>query len=118
MAEPYNLSQTIIGFIFVLYLVGSVSSAVMGTLSDHYGHGIIIVISVIIQLVGILLTLFMPLIVNMLNRVALPFGLNSLSQKVAIDQMRNNNPERTAHEGVSAAYRNVEKPERNNSFNS
>lgn len=43
MTEPYNLSQTIIGFIFVLYLVGSVSSAVMGTLSDHYGHGIIIV---------------------------------------------------------------------------
>lgn len=27
-------------------------------------------------------------LVNMLNRVALPFGLNSLSQKVAIDQLR------------------------------
>lgn len=74
MAEPYNLSQTIIGFIFVLYLVGSVSSAVMGTLSDHYGHGIIIVISVIIQLVGILLTLFMPLIVKIIGLAIFTYG--------------------------------------------
>ena len=74
MTEPYNLSQTIIGFIFVLYLVGSVSSAVMGTLSDHYGHGIIIVISVIIQLVGILLTLFMPLIVKIIGLAIFTYG--------------------------------------------
>ena len=58
----------------MLYLVGSVSSAVMGTLSDHYGHGIIIVISVIIQLVGILLTLFMPLIVKIIGLAIFTYG--------------------------------------------
>lgn len=74
MNEPYNLSQTVIGFIFVLYLVGSVSSAVMGTLSDHYGHGIIIIISMIIQLAGIIITGFSPLIVKILGLAVFTYG--------------------------------------------
>lgn len=74
MNEPYNLSQTVIGFIFVLYLVGSVSSAIMGTLSDHYGHGIIIIISMIIQLAGIIITGFSPLIVKILGLAVFTYG--------------------------------------------
>ena len=74
MNEPYNLSQTIIGFIFVIYLVGSVSSAVMGTLSDHYGHGIIIMISMLIQLAGIIITGFSPLIVKILGLAVFTYG--------------------------------------------
>lgn len=74
MNEPYNLSQTVIGFIFVLYLVGSVSSAIMGTLSDHYGHGIIIIISMIIQFAGIIITGFSPLIVKILGLAVFTYG--------------------------------------------
>ena len=74
MAEPYNLSQTIIGFIFVIYLVGSVSSAIMGSLSDRYGHGKIIIVCVIIQLIGIILTIFVPLIVKIIGLAIFTYG--------------------------------------------
>lgn len=74
MNEPYNLSQTVIGFIFILYLVGSISSAVMGTLSDHYGHGIIIIISMVIQIAGIIITAFSPLIVKIIGLAVFTYG--------------------------------------------
>lgn len=74
LAEPYNLSQTIIGFIFVIYLVGSVSSAIMGSLSDRYGHGKIIIVCVIIQLIGIILTIFVPLIVKIIGLAIFTYG--------------------------------------------
>lgn len=74
MNEPYNLSQTVIGFIFVLYLVGSASSAIMGTLSDHYGHGCMIIISIIIQFIGILITLFTPLILKIVGLAIFTYG--------------------------------------------
>ena len=35
MEPPYNLSQTIIGFIFLIYLVGTFSSAWMGKMADQ-----------------------------------------------------------------------------------
>ncbi len=74
MEAPYNLSQTVIGFVFVLYLIGSLSSAIMGSLSDRYGHGIMIVISIVIQLVGILITLFMPLFVKIIGLAVFTYG--------------------------------------------
>ena len=74
MNEPYNLSQTVIGFIFILYLVGSISSAVMGTLSDHYGHGIIIIISMVIQIAGIIITAFSPLIIKIIGLAVFTYG--------------------------------------------
>lgn len=74
LSEPYNLSQTIIGFIFILYLVGSISSTIMGALSDRYGHGIIIVVSIIIQIIGILLTLFMSLVVKIVGLAIFTYG--------------------------------------------
>lgn len=61
IAPPYNLSQTAIGFIFTMYLVGTVSSAVMGGLSDRYGNGLIMCLSGLIMLAGILLTLAISL---------------------------------------------------------
>lgn len=67
LAELYNLSQTIISFIFILYLVGSISSNIMGALSDRYGHGIIIVVSISIQIIDILLILFMSLVVKIVG---------------------------------------------------
>jgi len=38
LAPPFLLSQSAIGAIFVVYLLGSVASAVMGRLADRYGR--------------------------------------------------------------------------------
>lgn len=61
IAPPYSLSQTAVGFVFMMYLVGTVSSTVMGGLSDRYGNGKIMSLSALIMLFGILLTLAAPL---------------------------------------------------------
>ena len=38
LAPPFSLSQTTVGFIFVLYLTGAVSSAVVGDLAGRFGR--------------------------------------------------------------------------------
>ena len=37
IAPPYSLSQTVVGFIFIVYIVGTFSSTWMGMLADQYG---------------------------------------------------------------------------------
>ena len=61
LAEPYGLSQTAVGFVYLLYLVGTLSSTIMGRLSDRIGNGKVVVISVLCMLAGILISLGMPL---------------------------------------------------------
>lgn len=74
IAPPYNLSQTEIGFVFVMYLVGSVSSAVMGRLSDQYGHGKVLCLSCLIMLIGILMTLMASLVFKIIGLGILTYG--------------------------------------------
>lgn len=57
LAAPYNLSQTAVGFVYGLYLVGTASSTIMGRLSDRMGNGEVLVLSVALMLVGNLLSL-------------------------------------------------------------
>lgn len=57
MAPPYNLSQTAIGFIFVVYLVGTFSSTWMGNLADHIGKPKVLCLAISIMLIGCLITL-------------------------------------------------------------
>ncbi|MCB6704857.1 hypothetical protein LI092_10200, partial [Streptococcus parasanguinis] len=38
ISPPYSLSQTVVGFIFIVYLVGTFSSAWMGMLADRHGR--------------------------------------------------------------------------------
>lgn len=42
MLPPFSLSQTLIGAIFVVYLVGIVSSTWFGRLADRHGRGTIL----------------------------------------------------------------------------
>ncbi len=58
---PYNLSQTAIGFIFVTYLFGSVSSAVMGRKTDTWGNAKVILVSVCAAIAGLVISLLPPL---------------------------------------------------------
>ena len=54
---PFSLSQSAIGFVFSIYLVGAVSSAVMGELAGRYGRRRVIGVAIVLMPIGALLTL-------------------------------------------------------------
>jgi YNFM family putative membrane transporter len=54
---PFQLSQMWVGWIFVMYLVGTFSSSWMGKVSDRIGRPTVLWICVILMLIGALLTL-------------------------------------------------------------
>jgi YNFM family putative membrane transporter len=56
-APPFSLSQTKIGLIFVLYLLGTVSSMAMGDLAGRFGRRRVLWIAIAIQLAGVAATL-------------------------------------------------------------
>ncbi len=57
MAAPYLLSQTMIGFTFLIYLFGTFSSTFMGRVSDQFGKSVTLPVTIIIMLLGALFTL-------------------------------------------------------------
>ncbi|WP_449468081.1 MFS transporter [Stenotrophomonas humi] len=69
-APPYQLSQTVVGLIFTVYLVGSFSSAWMGQLASRKGRGPVLVLSFGLVLLGIVL-LSMPWLTAMALGIAL-----------------------------------------------
>lgn len=54
---PYSLSQTLVGFISIVYIVGTFSSTWMGMLADQYGKRKVLQLSLIILLIGGCMTL-------------------------------------------------------------
>ncbi|MBO8129080.1 MAG: MFS transporter [Peptococcaceae bacterium] len=60
-AEPYNLSPSFLGWLFVTYAAGTVSSAVAGRLVDHLGGRPVIACGVCIA-IGALVLLHLPLL--------------------------------------------------------
>lgn len=71
---PYNLSQTIVSFIFVIYIVGTFSSTFMGRLADKYGQYKMLCVSLIIMLLGICITLNVNLFLKIIGIAFLTFG--------------------------------------------
>ncbi|WP_411739191.1 MFS transporter [Peribacillus sp. S4] len=74
MGPPYHLSQTLIGFIFIIYLVGTFSSTWMGKLADQYGRSVVLLIGIAIMLMGALLTLLAPLLLKIMGLALFTFG--------------------------------------------
>lgn len=74
IAPPYSLSQTLVGFIFVIYLCGTFSSAFMGRLADAHGAEKMLFSSLLIMLTGVLLTLLTPLAGKILGISVFTFG--------------------------------------------
>ncbi|WP_409292656.1 MFS transporter [Peribacillus sp. SCS-37] len=71
---PYSLSQTLVGFIFIVYIVGSFSSTWMGMLSDIFGKSRILLLSLVILLGGACLTLSGDLSLKILGLAIFTYG--------------------------------------------
>jgi YNFM family putative membrane transporter len=61
LAPPYNLGQSAVGMIFVIYLFGAVASSTAGALADRLGRGPVLIVSLLLSLTGIGLSLLSDL---------------------------------------------------------
>jgi YNFM family putative membrane transporter len=61
LAPPYSLSQTAVGFIFLFYILGSVSSTWFGQLAGRLGRRRVFWIPMLVMLGGVALTAAAPL---------------------------------------------------------
>lgn len=74
MAPPYNLSQTVLGLIFLVYLVGTFSSTFMGGMADKHGSGLMLGAAVLCMVAGAMLTLPVSLYSKGLGLALYTFG--------------------------------------------
>ncbi|WP_425450561.1 MFS transporter [Psychrobacillus insolitus] len=66
--------RTIVGWIFIVYLVGTFSSTWFGSLSDRYGRQRILLVGIVLMLVGALITLNVSLIIQLIGITVFTFG--------------------------------------------
>jgi YNFM family putative membrane transporter len=71
---PYNLSQTLFGFLFFVNLFGVWSSILFGKLADRYTRKYVMALAIVIIIAGALLTLNVHLIVKIIGVAAVAFG--------------------------------------------
>lgn len=74
LAPPFGLSQTVVGLIFGVYLVGTFSSAWMGHLASRLGRRKVLWTALALMLAGVLLTVSHSLALIALGVVAVTFG--------------------------------------------
>lgn len=74
LAPPYSLSQTVVGWIFVTYIVGTFSSVMIGRLADQHGRRKVLWIILLLMFVGACVTLSTNLIVKILGIVLFTFS--------------------------------------------
>lgn len=73
-APPYQLSQTLVGSIFLIYLVGTISSTWMGNLASRYGKYGVILLTLSLMIIGALMTLNHHLVIVILGMALFTFG--------------------------------------------
>lgn len=71
---PYNLSQTVFGFLFLVNIFGICSSVIFGKLADRYSRRLILGVAITIAVAGALLTLEGALILKIAGVAAVAFG--------------------------------------------
>ncbi|TGA95582.1 MFS transporter [Sporolactobacillus shoreae] len=74
MEEPYNLSQTVVGFIFIIFLVGTFSSTWMGKLSDRTSRSGVVTLCLSLMVAGLVITLSAPLVLKIIGLAVFTFG--------------------------------------------
>ena len=74
LAPPYGLSQTAVGAIFAVYLIGMAGSTLAGQLADRLGRRRVLGAAVAVMLAGVLLTAERHLAVILLGFALMTFG--------------------------------------------
>jgi YNFM family putative membrane transporter len=74
LEPPYSLSQSAVGLIFTVYLVGIFASAWIGARADKFGRGRMLVLMTLVMLSGVALTLARPLAVVVVGIATVTFG--------------------------------------------
>jgi MFS transporter, YNFM family, putative membrane transport protein len=73
-APPFSLSPTTIGFVYCIYLIGAVASALMGELAGRYGRRRIVGFAIAFMPIGVLMTLPNNLWLTILGVGAITIG--------------------------------------------
>jgi YNFM family putative membrane transporter len=73
-APPFSLSPTTIGFVYCIYLIGAVASALMGELAGRYGRRRVIGFAIAFMPIGVLMTLPNNLWLTILGVGAITIG--------------------------------------------
>lgn len=74
LSDPYHLSQAIVGLLSVVYLTGSYSSPKAGILTTKFGRGPVLTASIVIMLIGILITALVPVAVIFIGMMLFTAG--------------------------------------------
>ncbi|WP_134682673.1 MFS transporter [Brevibacillus migulae] len=74
IAPPYSLSQTLVGWIFLVYLVGMYSSVWVAKMAKKHGQQKVLILSLLITLAGACLTLESNLWIKILGLPLATFG--------------------------------------------
>ena len=74
LAPPYQLNQTEIGAIFVVYLTGVVASPWSGRMADTFGRARVLIGSLLLMVFGLVLTMLHPLAAIATGIACVTFG--------------------------------------------
>ncbi|MDU9389534.1 MFS transporter [Pseudomonas sp. zfem002] len=74
LAEPYHMSQALVGLLSIVYLSGIYSSAQIGALADRLGRRRVFWGTIVLMLGGMLLTLFSALPLVIVGMLVFTFG--------------------------------------------
>jgi len=74
LADPYDLSQAVVGLLSLVYLSGIYSSAKIGSLADRLGRRRVLWATIVLMLAGMTLTLFTPLWLVVPGMLIFTFG--------------------------------------------
>ncbi|MGH7617920.1 MAG: MFS transporter, partial [Gemmatimonadaceae bacterium] len=74
VAPPYSLPPSVVGMIFVVYLIGIFASAWIGSIAGRAGRGRMLSLMIVLMLIGVGLTLLHSLAVIVLGISAVTFG--------------------------------------------
>nr|WP_269078850.1 MFS transporter [Pseudomonas tremae] len=74
LAEPYYMSQALVGLLSAAYLAGIYSSAKVGSLADEYGRRSMFMVSILVMAAGLGLTMASPVAMILPGMVVFTFG--------------------------------------------
>ncbi|WP_297845097.1 MFS transporter [Pseudomonas sp.] len=74
LADPYHLSQSLVGLFSVVYLSGIYSSAKIGALADKLGRRKVLWSVIVLMLAGLAVTMFSPLSMVIVGVLMFTFG--------------------------------------------